>query len=396
MRRRLQLSLNGEFSSLKQDEAAFLYEIDLARLDAAGKDAVGRALHGDLSALNLLEPESAAHGFTVIQTRTGNLRRKRISWRINLLGIVNVLSLSELVRRGAVIHDPESGDLVITDEVTSARIGAVSDSKNIRKAVFECAMLSASYKAAGVDVNSDLKASQTFFALDPNANRQKMKDFLDAVAGLGLMTAAGRDDSLRDTGPFGSSTLLLETEFDQRACEALFLDESGAARPGAYYERVGRNALLSLIQPGDPDDYRRIPADTEALWQRMKAAGQFNFKSVLPAPITGGSRQDVRVGVVIADFTLITWWAEAMAAAATSLLEVRRVLGGASAESLQDSSDFRKARAALERAMAGAIRRNKSSFGDAWGVLAMFNAAGGAAVARATVTSPRLTLSLPQ
>jgi hypothetical protein len=331
----------------------------------------------------------------VIETRTGNLRQKRVRWRINLLGIVNVLSLTELVRQGTVIHDPESGELMIADEVTSKRIGALSESKSIRKAIFECAMLSSTYKASGVDVNSDLKASQSFFALDANANQQRMADFLDGVAGLGLITFADRQAKIEGIGQFGSSTVLLETDYDQRACETMFLDDAGDPRPAAYYERVGRNAILSLVQPGDPEDYRRVPVDSEILWQKMKAAGQFNFRSVLPAPVTGGAQESVRVSVVIADFTLITWWADAMSTAAGQLFTMRKFLAGASAVTLKDDATFQTNRAALENAMAGVIRKNKSSFGDPWGLLAMFNAANRTAEARATVTSPKLTLFLP-
>jgi hypothetical protein len=395
MRRTLNLSLSAEFSALKQNDAAFLYEFELSKLDDVSRAAVLRALSGDLAGLNLLEPELPARGVRVIETRTGNLRQKRVRWRINLLGIVNVLSLTELVRQGTVIHDPESGELMIADEVTSKRIGALSESKSIRKAIFECAMLSSTYKASGVDVNSDLKASQSFFAMDSNANQQRMADFLDGVAGLGLITFADRQAKIEGIGQFGSSTVLLETDYDQRACETMFLDDAGDPRPAAYYERVGRNAILSLVQPGDPEDYRRVPVDSEILWQKMKAAGQFNFRSVLPAPVTGGAQESVRVSVVIADFTLITWWADAMSTAAGQLFTMRKFLAGASAVTLKDDATFQTNRAALENAMAGVIRKNKSSFGDPWGLLAMFNAANRTAEARATVTSPKLTLFLP-
>ncbi len=395
MRRTLNLSLSAEFSALKQNDAAFLYEFELSKLDNVSQAAVLNALNGDLSALNLLEPELPSRGVRVLETRTGNLRRKRIRWRINLLGIVNVLSLTELIRQGTVIHDPESGELVITDEITSKRIGAVSESKSIRKAIFECAMLSATYKASGVDVNSELKASQSFFALDQNANQQRMADFLDGVAGLGLITFAGRQAKIEGIGQFGSSAVLLETDYGQHACETMFLDEAGNPRLETYYERVGRNAILSLVQPGDPEDYRRVPVDSEILWQKMKAAGQFNFRSVLPSPITGGAQENVRLSVVIADFTLITWWADAMSTAAGQLFTMRKFLAGANSATLKDDAAFQKNRAALEDAMAGVIRKNKSSFGDPWGLLAMFNAANGTAEARATITSPKLTLVLP-
>src|SRR5262249_19152690 len=93
MSRKLNIELAAQFSSLKQDEAAFEYEIDLTALDAIGESAVNSALAGDLTQLNALEPQMPAHGVRVRQSRFEALRKKQIQWRINLLGIINVLSM---------------------------------------------------------------------------------------------------------------------------------------------------------------------------------------------------------------------------------------------------------------------------------------------------------------
>ena len=162
MSRKLSLEVSAGFSSMRQDEAAFLYEIDLAGIDAIGAGAVDKALGGDLVDLNLLEPELPAHGISVLQSRTEHLRTKQVRWRVNLIGLVNILSLSDLARSGSVFHDEESGELVITDKVTSERVGAITESKQIRKLLYESVMLTATYKAGGLDPNTSLHAAQSF------------------------------------------------------------------------------------------------------------------------------------------------------------------------------------------------------------------------------------------
>jgi hypothetical protein len=393
--RKLEVAVSAQFSSLQQDEAAFLYEIDLDALDAAGASAVDAALAGDLTALNALEPDG--HGIRALQSRTQALSKKKVSWRVNLVGIVNILSMSELVRTGTIVHDEESGELLITDKVTSDRVGATIGPKQIRKLLYESAVMTLTYKASGLDANTGLEAAQSFFFFDKAANRQRVSDYLDAVAALGLMNVAAIDTHLGGDDDFGKASLLLETTFDQAASERVF-HQPGAPPDQDFYEAIGRRALLALVKATDPDAYRRLPLRDDALWKKMKDAGQPSFRFVLPPPIAGGdeTRQALRVGVVAADYSVIVWWAEAMALAADRLAEMLTFLNGRQASSLDTDPAFRKRRADLEDAIVKAIRRNTSTFDDPWGLVALFMASEGTAEAAATVVSPKLTLFLPE
>lgn len=399
MSRKLSLEVSAGFSSMRQDEAAFLYEIDLAGIDAIGASVVDKALGGDLVDLNLLEPELPAHGISVLQSRTQALRTKQVKWRVNLVGIVNILSLTELARTGSVFHDEESGELVITDAVTSERVGAITESKQIRKLLYESVMLTATYRAGGLDPNTSLNAAQSFFHLDRSANRQRMSNFLDAVAAVGLIRSADVEARLGATDDFGRASLLLESEFDQAACERLFSD-GGLPRDQGSYEEIGKLALLALVQARDPDAYRRIPLQNAALWKKMKDTGTPGFQSILPHPITGGDagRETLRVGVVRADYSLIVWWAGAMAAAARALAEMRSFLNGPPVVAPNEADpEFRKRRDKVSRAMVEAVRKNRSSLGDdPWGLVALFYASRRSAVVTGLVFSPKLTMSLPE
>jgi hypothetical protein len=116
----------------------------------------------------------------------------------------------------------------------------------------------------------------------------------------------------------------------------------------------------------------------------------------LPAPITGGVAEGLRVAVVAADYSLIVWWARAMATAAERLSGLRALLKDKNAATLDETDkNFHKKRVELEKAMVKVVRQNKASFDDPWGLVAMFLASQQAAKVSAKVVSPALTLLLP-
>ena len=393
--RKLEVAIGARLASLRQDEAAFLYDIDLGTLDEVGAAAVEQALSGNLAVLNAVEPQLPAHGITLLQSQTDALRKKSVQWRINLLGVINLLSLSELVRSGTVFRDEESGELLITDKVTSDRVGAAIGPKQIRKLLYESTMMTLTYKAVGLDVNSNLEASQSFYFFDKSANRQRMSDFLDAVMALQLTERGSAPDLSAGVDDFGKSSLSLETTFDKTACERVF--QTAGAPPGRdAYESIGKRALLALVKPGDPDAFRRIPLENDALWRRLKDSGQSNFRFVLPPPITGGTAEALRVAVVTADYSVIVWWAQAMATAAERLADMTTFLAGRHATALDNDPQFQRRRSELEDAVTKAIRRNTATFDDPWGLVALFLASAGTARAAASIVSPKLTLSLPE
>lgn len=392
--RRIELSVAASLSSSRTDDAAFLYEIDLDALDAIGESALDFALAGDLTKLNALEEHTPSHGITTLASRTQDIRAKKIALRINLVGIVNIMSMSELVRTASIAHDEDSGDVVILDKVTSDRVGAITTRRQIRKLLYESTMMSLSYRAIGFDTTAAMDISQTFFFFDRSANRQRVSDYLDAVEALGLDAADARDQ-LGSQDDFGKASLLLETAYDNAASQRMFGPPAGADAQ-TFYESLGREALQSLVKPGDPDAYRRGPLVDHGMWKAMKDAGQPNFRHILPPPITGGPDAAIRLGVVGADYSVIVWWASAMAKAAQKLAEMRAFLNTRTPASLEQDPKFASRRDDLSESIAKAIRSNKSSFDDPWGLVALHRAASGATSTAATLISPKLTLFLPE
>jgi hypothetical protein len=281
------------------------------------------------------------------------------------------------------------------DKVTSDRVGAIVEPKQLRRLLYESAVMTLTYKASGLGVNTDLDAAQSFFFFDKSANRQRVSDYLDAVAAVGLLAPSTIDEHLAGADDFGTASLLLEATFGQKACERIFRT-SDPVPDRSFYENIGRAALAALVKASDPDAYRRLPMVDAALWKRMRDGGQAQFRAILPAPITGGdeNRQALRVGVVAADYSIIVWWAKAMALAASQLAGMRDFLKGRTGSNLDTDPTLVKRRADLADSIAKAIRENTSTFDDPWGLVALVMAADGSAGVAATLVSPKLTLSL--
>ena len=81
---------------MAEDEAIFDYEIQPGALDGVSTSAVNRALHGDLTALTEL---ASPAGVTLRSSVLTRVRSKGVALKVNLLGIVNLISVSNLISR---------------------------------------------------------------------------------------------------------------------------------------------------------------------------------------------------------------------------------------------------------------------------------------------------------
>jgi hypothetical protein len=393
--RSLSIALSAGLSSLRQDQAAFEYEIALDRLDATGRSAVEDALAGNFTSLTALEPALDDHGIQVVRSQTEQLRRTGATLKVNLLGIVNVLTIRELVRRGSVLVEPQTGLLVLSDATTSKKITVVSkpfeaDGQKLRKILFENFLVTAALRAGALGSSLEMESSYTFFEFHAGTNRQTMSDHLDAVVGAGLISDARKREALADLRDFGPSTFLLEAVFGNDACTALFLGPDGTPRPEEFYDAAGREALVALVRPGDEADFRAIPPSDDGVWARMREAGPAALELALPASL----RRPERVAVIRADFAQIRWWATSMHRVSVKLAELRALVAGATFETVRDDERFGRLHKELGTLLADVVKRSGSQFGDPWGLLALNGAAASHPPKKtALIVSPRLTLS---
>ena len=373
--RSLTLSAQLQVSSLRDDQALFAYDVDIARLDDAGKAAMDEAMHGRLTKIG----EAPAGGaIRLVSSAARQLRERKTSWRINMLGILNVASFVELVREGTVLYDPVSGALTAADKVSARRIRVKevpleSHPEKLRKVLFESLLITAAYHASrALGTSLTLTADQTYLEQRGRTKRQDLEDHYRALIALGLCDERERDLRLGTETEFGASTFVIENSFSAAACDAMFLDADGTPHSLEHYEAIGRRSLLALIPATDPNrSYRRVALESDAMWARVRMAGAA-IDTVLPGHIRDNP---LRLAVVRGDVVTIVWWAKAMSRAATELVAMRTFLGQRDAASLAADPAFTKARARLSEALEKIVATTEARFDDPWDVLAMDAAA---------------------
>ena len=391
--RSLTVSAQLQVSALRENESVFAYDVDIDRLDAAGKAALGEALHGRLAKIG---DAPAGGAIRMVSSAARQLRERKTSWKINLLGILNVASFVELVREGTVLYDPVSGALTAADKVSARRIRVkemplASDAEKLRKLLFESLMITAAYRASrALGTALTLTADQTYLEQRGRTKRQDLEDHYRALIALGLCDERERDARLGAETEFGASTFVIENSFDAAACDAMYLDADGTPHSVEHYEAIGRRSLLALIPATDPArSYRRVALESDTMWARARMAGAA-IDTVLPGQIRDNP---LRLAVVRGDVVTILWWAKAMSRAATELVATRTFIGQRDAASLAADPAFTKARNNLSEALGKVVATTEARFDDPWDVLAMDAAAARLGRLESMIVSTRVAVA---
>jgi hypothetical protein len=394
----LQASLEAVLSTATEHQAAFQYEIQPARLSSEAAAAIQEALKGDLRRLTAMEANVAtggvlAPGVKMLNSVLMETRRRGVTLKINLLGILNYLTVSELIRNSEILTDAVTGDVTINETITGNRISAIVEpmarNEALRKTIFNSVLATTSYRAGKAVSMSGSSCEQTHFALNQNTNHQIMGDYLNWFIALKLLTPQVRTEILTHLVDNGPSTCVLRTSFTDNDCASIFFDKGGNLRPVEYYLEIGRNALRALLAPEhQPIDRIRSQILDDGLWP---VAVRIGASSNL-APLVGLSTDDPRGQYLIGDVMVITDWARAMVQAGLLVQDMRGLVARADANTLFQNSEFKKKRDALQKKLSAIVKSSKTRFNEPWGMVCLFWAAGSPHTAYAKAVAPRLAL----
>jgi hypothetical protein len=392
IQRSLALSIQAELQVLSSQEAAFLYEISLNALGEDGRATIQDALRLNLSALSDSK-KPLPNGIREIQDLLTTIRTKGQNLKINVLGIYNYESVTDLTLKGTVLADPASGEIVITDSANATRIsGAISFLANpdkLRKVLAQSFLITAAYRCSGLIAHSpSLKASYWHFAENARTDSPTMAANLNVLRVLSLISAAQEQPSLPSVGDFGHSTFYVNTDYDDALSQGLFLRSDGEPRGIEEYEQIGRRALQMLILPGGEDEFRLRAWQDEATWQQVKETGgtAVNLAQLFP-----DLSPDTQIPVIAGDYVLIEWWATTMAGMGKSLSAAKRFFSQ-NPPPASGSPAFQKVQTDLWHQMADVARNTHDRFSDPWGLVAMDLASGQQSMASAQLVSSALTL----
>ncbi|HTA47663.1 MAG TPA: hypothetical protein VK789_34720 [Bryobacteraceae bacterium] len=383
----LQASVNLALSAQTDKQAAFQYEVRPDLLNDSSRQAVDRALRGDLTLLTALEEHAApdgtiAPGVKLLNSVFSNSRTRGVTLKINLLGIVNLISMSQLISKCEFLFDAASGDLTIKETAQSEKISAITDPVKkqdaLQKALFYSALATTTYVVGKAVVMPSLSCQAVYFTANQNTNKQNLADYANWFVTLNLMTPDERTGILSGFGGGGPSNCTVRTSLDNALCEALFLNSDGSPRVRAEYVDIGRQALKALLDPGsnDMNRIRRQLLDDAAKWQQAMSIGPSPGLGAL-IPLSSTNPQfNVALADVTGDVYDIAWWADAMQKAAQAVQQMRKFLAGRNPATLAADPTFTDLRNGLQKLMLGVVSSSKLRFHEPWGLVCLFLAAG--------------------
>jgi hypothetical protein len=185
---------------------------------------------------------------------------------------------------------------------------------------------------------------------------------------------------------FGRTLFTVSTDYDGDLVTGMFLDAGDAPLPRERYETAGRAAIQFLVQEGDIDAVRLRPAIDDALWSHMKDVGQPSFPSLFLGVATP------LVGAIVADYSTIQWWANAMHDTAQKLAAFRMWLAQHPTATLEDAG-FQKLRNDLAGYLSQVAANTRDEFGQPWGLIAMNQLASRKAGAKILISGPKLVVN---
>jgi hypothetical protein len=388
--RKLEVAAIFELGAASTSEAAFLYEIDLSKLTDVSRSALHKALDGDLSGVS---DSNLPPGITIVRSIFTETKKSTHTLKINLLGIFNFISVSKLILQGTVMFDRETGELVITDKATASRIAAstlnfAADGEKLRKVLAESVLLSVAYRCSKlVALQPQLKIAHSYIELHTKTDQNVMRNNLDVFQALALMTQKEKDQVLSSAHSFGRSVLNAETSYDDELATGLFL-RNGEARKMDEYETVGRRALALLVQAGESDEFRRLPALDDSLWKEMRKVAQPGFAFVDKLKSLSADK----LGAIRSDYTVIVWWAESMSEMAKQLAAIREFIKQHAQSFDPENNSFKQLRKKLAATLKDVASKTKSEFGDPWGLVAMDQMSGQKAEVKVVLSSSAVML----
>ena len=200
------------------------------------------------------------------------------------------------------------------------------------------------------------------------------------------LLSVGEAEPPGSVSDFGRTLFTASTDYNDDLVSRMFLGSDSAPLPRERYETAGRNAIQFLVQEDDDDAVRRQPAIDDVLWSRMKDVGQPGFAALfsgVAAPL---------VEAIVADYTTIQWWADAMLGTAQQLAKVRLWMARNPTATFDDP-DFQKLRQDLADYLRQVAANTRDEFGQPWGLIAMNQLAGGRAGAKLLISGAGLVLS---
>jgi hypothetical protein len=373
--RSLSIAMNVSCSAATTDEAAVIYSVDLSAGSANATDvALKAALQGDWTRLSQLG------NARLIRNIVTDSKEHRHTIAINLFGLYNAANIDTYVQSCTVLHD-ENGQVAVIDKTDASRISVTAvpyaaDSDKLRTALAQDFLSTASYAVVASRVQPNFVIQQSYFLYDKRLTRQEMQDQLLLGRALNLIENGYWNGTMASNPVFPHARISVCAKYNTAETLSLFFVDTGQRqlRSRADIERIGRDAMIALIDPEDPAGSKRLAVlRDDQIWNAMDSIGNVALFGSIP-----GLKQLASpvLGAVRADWSGIVWWSDAITQTAPKVADLLTFLDTIPVGDFSSNPEFLAKSKAFQSALGSVARKTHAAFVGGWGVAVVFTLAG--------------------
>jgi hypothetical protein len=259
MDRSLSIELNTQCAASTTQEAAIVYDVNLAGGDVKATDtALTSALEGDWTLLDKLTNAKS------IRNIIAETKERKTKLTLNLFGVYSATSVTDYLAKCTILRN-ELGQVSIIDKLDASRISAstapyAADTDKLRKALAQDFLATATYTAIGSKLNLNLALKQSYFAYARTMSRRQLADDLRVGSVLGVIDPTLFSGILASSTSFNHASVTLSVAYDSDAVLAIFFKDTVAriGRQASELEKIGRTAMIDLLDPDETANSARI------------------------------------------------------------------------------------------------------------------------------------------
>jgi hypothetical protein len=310
----LGVSLKAALDHSTAQNRVFLYEINLGELDEGSQSALQAALAGDFTALtkvgvsfNGISPLDSALSVTATDTHT---------LALHFLGILNAASINTFVSNATVDFTSDTHELVLSEETLQVVVNNL-DAEKLRQLVLKDITLTLPASANTKDVGTPI--TLVYIDREGTTSPSKMRQFVNVLTYVQAANAGAAQALLnQNLAEYGVCSLSLALSLNPAQCRQLFVGANGANDWDSYVMSFAE--AEKIILAGDQENESRLQlfkADQKT-WDELREAGA--AANMIPMLQDLGLSES-QAQESITDVITGVWWAEAMSAFATALVE---------------------------------------------------------------------------
>ena len=309
-------SLKAALESSTVRNRAFLYEVDLNKLDAQSRPALESALTGDFTAITKAGP--ALNGITPLDSALTRTKEDTRTFAVHFLGILNAASVNDFVVKSKVDFTSNTQELVLSDESLQVVENSLAADK-LRKLILKDITLTIPASANTPDAKTPITLA--YLDREGSTSPAKMRQFANVLNFIGAPPAQGAESLIaRTLKDYGTVSIFLGLNLNAKQCRELFLD--GADKPFGWIHFVSAMSNIEKeIYRGPEEDpensyHLKVFSATPDDWKALRDAGADQNR--IPILQTLGM-SDAEARLATTDVTTAIWWSTAMEAYATAL-----------------------------------------------------------------------------